>query len=259
VSVDGDDAFVRRIADHRILSAAEEADLARRTRRGDLAAREELVRHNMRLVLSVVHRYGRSSSVPLPDLIQDGIVGLHVAVDKFEPERGNRLSTYASWWIRKAVVQGIAEMGSGTIRLPSLVRERRARALTILSRAPDKTLEQVAEELGDDPRLVREALAAAFVASSLDEDYRTDDLLVDSHADDPEDVPDDLSHVRRAVACLGRLERSVIEMRFGMRGEPMSVPSIAKRLRRPEHVVQAAQRRALEELRRSVDLSRYDT
>src|ERR687894_3044792 len=144
--------FLDGIAKTRLLTAAEEMDLAKRIERGDLAAKERMTEANLRLVVSIAKRY-RNQGLPFMDLIQEGSIGLVRAVEKFDYRKGFKFSTYATWWIRQAIARGIAEKGRG-VRLPAHVDE----ALRKMARAQRK----LSGELGRDPSLVEIATAAGI-------------------------------------------------------------------------------------------------
>jgi RNA polymerase sigma factor (sigma-70 family) len=118
----GLELFFAEIGRHRLLSAAEEVALAKRVERGDLAAKEQMINANLRLVVSIAKRY-RGLGVPFLDLIQEGALGLNRAVDKFDWRQGYKFSTYAHWWIRQAVSRSIANQAK-TIRIPTHIGER---------------------------------------------------------------------------------------------------------------------------------------
>src|SRR5213075_351275 len=128
-SADSLELFLNEIGRYPLLNAAEEVALAKRVERGDLAAKERMINSNLRLVVHVAKRY-RGHGVPLLDLIQDGVIGLNRAVEKFDWRKGYKFSTYATWWIRQACQRAVANQ-SGTIRIPVHVQERRVK----LSRA----------------------------------------------------------------------------------------------------------------------------
>src|SRR5207302_1244049 len=113
--------FLNEVGRYRLLTAAEEIALAKRVERGDLAAKEHMINANLRLVVSIAKRY-RGHGVPFLDLIQDGVIGLNRAVEKFDWRRGYKFSTYATWWIRQACQRAVANQ-SGTIRIPVHVQE----------------------------------------------------------------------------------------------------------------------------------------
>jgi RNA polymerase primary sigma factor len=164
-------SYFARIGDGALLTHAEEVDLSRRARAGDAKARTRLVEKNLRLVVSVAKKY-RGYGVPFEDLIQEGNIGLMKAVDKYDPDRGWRFSTYATWWVRQAVGRAVSDKGR-TIRLPVHMGEKmRKMARTYnglsaeLGREP--TDEEVAGRLGWTAEKVREVKGAMPDATSLD-------------------------------------------------------------------------------------------
>jgi RNA polymerase sigma factor (sigma-70 family) len=234
--------YLREISRIPLLTREEEVGLARSIRAGDEAAKQRLIEANLRLVVQIARRY-INRGLPLPDLIEEGNIGLLRAVDKFEPERGTRFSTYATWWIRQAVTRALANQAR-TIRLPVHVEmllgryKREHRRLTqTLERTP--TAGELAQALGTSPEQVSELEKLRLQPVSLDaplgaDTRRVGDTLVDEAAD-PAVALTRLFHERAdLVAVLDDLapnERTVLRRRFGLDGdEPETLEAIGRRL-----------------------------
>jgi RNA polymerase primary sigma factor len=234
--------FMHRAGRYPLLTAADEVALAKRVERGDLEAKELMINSNLRLVISIAKRYQRKD-LPLLDLVQEGVIGLNRAVEKFDWRRGYKFSTYATWWIRQACQRAISNQ-SATIRIPTHVNERRmklARATnrleTRLGRKP--TREELAEAAELELVHVEEALDAVQANVSLnrpvgsEEDGELGDLFDDDSAPNPEDEAVESlrrREVRRAIASLPERQRRIIELRFGIDGEPTALETIGKQL-----------------------------
>jgi RNA polymerase primary sigma factor len=247
---------------HRLLTAREEALLAQRARSGDPAARQAMMEANIRLVMSVARRY-TCKSLTFEDLVQEGILGLLEAVNKFDPARGNRFSTYATYWIRQAIVRAI-EKQDRLIRLPvygcDAVRkvERAERALAEKLGRP-ATPEEVARETSLPVRLVKNIAQYGQDPLSLDvlvgdsEDTVFADLVVDGDAVDPAETA--LGGMEREalleqVLGLEPREQWVIEKRFGLfDGRVYTLKEIADQLKMSREGVRHVQIRALRKLR----------
>jgi RNA polymerase nonessential primary-like sigma factor len=263
-------AYLRHVRRTELFTAEQEFEMAVRARAGDFAARQSMIEHNLRLVVSIAKFYlGRG--VPLSDLIEEGNLGLMHAIDKFEPDRGFRLSTYATWWIRQSVERALMQQGR-MIRLPiNVVRElqqvlRARRALEndaafAVSRPDGVRVEDVAVFLGRDVNEVAELLALAETPRSLDATLdRTDseqtlgDTVVDELALDPSGVTQ-THEVERLLdewlETLSHREREVLEGRYGLHDhdtETLDVLSIRLGLTRER--VRQVQNEALFKLKR---------
>jgi RNA polymerase primary sigma factor len=234
--------FMNEIGRHPLLTAAEEVELAKRVERGDRAAKERMINSNLRLVVSIAKRY-RGHGLPLGDLIQEGVVGLNRAVEKFDWRRGFKFSTYATWWIRQACQRAISNQGR-TIRVPAHVHERRVKLARIGRRfqaehGRQPTSEELAEAAELEVRHVEEALGAVEASVSLnqpmgeDGDGELGERFADPQALDPvEEAGDTLRRqaVQAALGALPELERRVIELRFGFEGEQHSLEEIERQL-----------------------------
>jgi RNA polymerase primary sigma factor len=241
-STDALTLFMTRAGRYPLLNAAEEVALAKRIERGDGAAKERMINSNLRLVISIAKRY-QGHGVPLGDLVQDGVIGLNRAVEKFDWRRGFKFSTYATWWIRQSCQRSISSQ-SATIRVPSHVHERRLKLARVAGQLRTKlgrepTREELAEASEISPQHVEEALDAAEAPVSLnqrvgvEEEGELGDLFSDPLAADPEDTAVDSLRrveVRRALSRLPERERRVLELRFGLDGDPQALETIGKEL-----------------------------
>jgi RNA polymerase primary sigma factor len=271
-SGDGDalQAFLNRIGQYRLLRPAEELELSRRIEMGDLDAKDRMICANLRLVVSVARQYAPSAQgVPFLDLVQEGMLGLIRAVEKFDWRRGHRFSTYATWWIRQAVER--ARDGKGdTIRLPvNVVRKQRkvARAeatlTTALDRPPTDDEVAAAAELS-----VEEVLAVRDIARAVasldrrlgdDGDDATFGELLSDDAPGPEDLA--ILSTRRdallaALADLPARERTVVGLRYGLSGaDPAPLREIGNRLGLTPERVRQIESAALSRLGRAPEIA----
>jgi RNA polymerase sigma factor (sigma-70 family) len=235
--------YLKEISRIPLLTREEEQELARRAKAGDDRAKQRLIEANLRLVVQIARRY-LNRGLPLPDLIEEGNLGLMRAVDKFEPERNLRFSTYGTWWIRQAVVRALANQAR-TIRLPVHVElllgryAREQKRLTQeLKRPPTK--EEIAQALGttveqiEELEEVRQPPVSLEAPVGVDEGGRLGDFIADPTAD-PNVVLGSLFRNRAdLVSVLDDLapnERTVLRRRFGLEGEPQeTLEAIGKRM-----------------------------
>jgi RNA polymerase primary sigma factor len=249
--------FLKEIARYPLLTATEEVELAKRIERGDVEARHRMINSNLRLVVSIAKRY-QGHDLPLLDLIQEGILGLMRAVEKFDWRRGYKFSTYGTWWIRQAVQRAVADKAR-TIRIPVHVVEQErkiARAenelALSLGRPPEET--EIAEALGLPLAKVRAVRAAPRAVTSLERPLGTNGVelreLVPAPGAEPlEEVQVTLGGetLRAAVERLPERQRSIVRLRYGLGGEPATVAETARRL---GISVEQARREEAEALRR---------
>jgi RNA polymerase primary sigma factor len=253
--------FLNEAGRYKLLTAAEEVELAKLIEDGDKEAKDLMINSNLRLVVSIAKKY-QGHGISLLDLIQEGIIGLIRAVEKFDWRRGYKFSTYATWWIRQAVQRGVANK-SRTIRIPVHIVEREQkmsraeRTLTAkLEREP--TDEEVAEVAKLSLKHVKEVRAAARAVTSLDKpigstgDASFGDLIAGEDVEPSEEVHVSLAEdvVRSAVETLPERERDVVKLRYGMNGDPdpKSLEEIGRTLGLTRERVRQIEARALQRL-----------
>jgi RNA polymerase primary sigma factor len=235
--------FLNEAGRYPLLTAAEEVELAKAIERGDKRAKDKMVNSNLRLVVSIAKKY-QGHGLTLLDLIQEGIIGLIRAVEKFDWRRGYKFSTYATWWIRQAVQRGVANK-SRTIRIPVHIVEReqkiaRAERELVLQLERQPTDDEVAKKAKLNVKHVKETRSAARTVASLDKAVGDDsdtafgDLVAQDAGDVEEEVVVALGEdaLHRAVKTLPEREQLVIKLRYGLNGDedPKSLEEIGRRM-----------------------------
>jgi RNA polymerase primary sigma factor len=256
-------SWVRRTKSTRLLTAEEEVDLAHRVARGDQRAKDILTEANLRLVVSIARRYS-VPGIPLADLIQEGNLGLIRAVEKFDPTRGFRFSTYATWWIRRAIARAVINQGR-TIRIPVYVAEMIHKIVKTsgvlrqeLNREP--TIEEISRAMEVTPDRVNEIMRIAAEPLSLEtpvgdkDSAQLSDFIQSQAGTTPADVAINLIRREQLDAVLERLderERDVVRMRYGLDGAPpQTLEEVGQHFHVTRERVRQIELRALKKLRR---------
>src|SRR5256885_6519997 len=255
-------------ADGPLLTVHEECSLTERIRHGDERARERMIEANLRLVVSVARHYN-CRGMTFEDVVQEGIIGLMAAINKFDPSRGFRFSTYATYWIRQAIVRAI-EKQSRMIRLPTYAYHAVGKLERTQMNLQDRfgrqpTSEELAKETTLSVSTVNALLQSIQEPVSLDvllgeaEDYTLGDLQLDADAQDPEDhalQAADRENLTRILGVLKPKERTVIENRYGLRdGRVRSLKELAQELNMSREGIRHIETRALRKLRHAVGVN----
>ena len=254
-------AYLKEIGQVPLLSAEEEQTLARAARAGDADARRRLSEANLRLVVSVAKRYA-GRGLPFLDLIQEGNLGLMKAAEKFEPDRGFKFSTYATWWIRQSITRAIADQGR-TIRIPvhlveHINRVRKTAGELLRKNGREPTAEEIAVRLEMEPDRVRELLQLAQEPVSLEtpvgeeEDAHLEDFIQDEEAGIPVDEAGRQLLRRELMSVLKSLtprEERVITLRFGLDdGRPRTLEELGKEFNVTRERIRQIEAKALRKL-----------
>jgi RNA polymerase primary sigma factor len=254
--------YLREIGQIPLLTRDQEIQLARRIRRKDKKARKQMIEANLRLVVKIACDYERLG-LPLLDLISEGNIGLVKAVEKFDPSRGVKFSTYAAWWIKQGIKRALANQ-SRTIRLPNHVivkisKMRKARKALAQKTGRDPTNEDVADTLDIPLAAVSNLQSVARIPFSLnapvsgDGDFKWDDLISDQNTATPFDKID--THqmreaVQRLLNCLDHRARVILMLRYGLHGkQSQTLDVVSKRFDITRERVRQIQSNAIEKLK----------
>ena len=254
--------YLSDIGSGRRLSAEEERRMTEWIKAGDEQTRQHFIEANLKLVVSVAKRY-QGRGLALEDLIQEGNIGLMRAIDRFDAGLGYKFSTYATWWIRQAVMRAIADQGR-TIRLPVHMGEKLARLRRIRQHLQhtldrDPTLEELAQQMGLSPEKVEELIQVSLEPISLDQtvneeqDMDLGDLIVDRSVPDPPDAASHLllkAQVEDMLDLLTERERAVVSLRFGLDDErSRTLEEVGNVLHVTRERIRQIEARALDKLR----------
>ena len=268
-SYDGDTAiklYLREIGQVKLLTPQEEIELAARIKKGDKKAREQMIKANLRLVVKIAHDY-EGFGLPLLDLISEGNIGLMKAVERFDPSKGGKLSTYGSWWIKQSIKRALANQ-SKTIRLPvhlvdkiSKMRRVAMKLQEVFGREP--TDEELAEELGMTPSRVAQMRTAAIRPASLDAPIGDDDsnnyseVIADENAETPYQQLEDqtvTNMLQEMVKTLDPREATILRYRFGLDGgSEKTLEEVGEKFGVTRERVRQIQNIALNKLRKMIE------
>lgn len=259
--------YLREVGRVKLLTPQEEIALAKRIKKGDEEAREHMIKANLRLVVKIARDY-EGLGLPLLDLINEGNIGLMKGVERFNPAKGAKLSTYASWWIKQAIKRALANQ-SKTIRLPihvvdkvAHIRRTEAKLRDIFDREP--TDEEVAAELDLDPRRLRQYREAAKAPISLeaplgrgeDESDHVSEVVPDLNAAAPFDrvlKESDDELLKEVFATLSPREKTILAMRYGLEDDtPRTLEEIGGQFGVTRERIRQIQNEALKKLRAKV-------
>jgi len=257
--------YVREIGRIPLLTPQQEIELAKKINKGDAAARERMINANLRLVVTIAHDYA-NLGLPLIDLISEGNIGLTKAVERFDPAKGAKLSTYAAWWIKQSIKRALADQ-SKTIRLPVHLVDKLAKVRRIsLQMSDDLGREPTDDELGEELGVASEKVArlrsVGIRPASLDAPVVDDDstefgeMIGDEEAQTPFELLRDKNLRNEMDGLLGVLddrEKKIISQRFGLDGgKPKTLEDVAKHFGITRERIRQLQNIALAKLRRAL-------
>ncbi len=258
--------YLKEIGQTALLTPKQEIELAAKIKRGDKKARDLMIRANLRLVVKIAHDYARYG-LPLLDLISEGNIGLMKAVERFDPKKGGKLSTYAAWWIKQAIRRALANQ-SKTIRLPAhlvdkISKMRRVEHALSEKLGRDPTPAEIARKLGVDASAVAQWQTAALKPASFDapvgdeDSAALGDLVGDDRTVHPFDQINDAQLKEEVEGLLDRLdrrEREILKHRYGLHGvKEETLEDVGKRFKITRERVRQIQNAALLKLREMME------
>lgn len=254
--------YMQNIGQYNLVTIDEEGELAEEIKNGSEAARAKLIRSNLRLVVKIAHDF-KGLGLPLLDLISEGNIGLMRAVEKFDPSKGAKLSSYAAWWIKQSMRRALANQAR-TIRIPvqsaskiSKISAARTKLTEELGREPSD--KEIATSINLTERTVTGLRLGKTTTISLHdpiqhgEDGEFRDIIPDERTQRPDEIVQDdetLSHMLTLVDLLDDRERTILRLRFGLKGErPRTLEEVSQTIGRTRERVRQIQNQALEKLR----------
>jgi len=259
-------AYLKEIGEIPLLTRADEVCLGKRIKKGDRAAREQMIRANLRLVVKIAHDYS-GLGLPLLDLISEGNIGLMKGVERFDPNRGTKFSTYGAWWIKQAVRRALANQ-SKTIRLPVHLVDKLAKMRRIAMQLSDElgrepTDEELAKEIGVTAQRVAQLRRISMRPASLnamvgdEADAELGDLIADETAVMPGRELESrnlIKELRSVLHVLDARERAILSLRFPLSDEtPPTLEQIGKKFKVTRERIRQIQNVALKKLRTALD------
>ena len=259
-------AYLKEIGEIPLLTRADEVRLGKRIKKGDRAAREQMIRANLRLVVKIAHDYS-GLGLPLLDLISEGNIGLMKGVERFDPNRGTKFSTYGAWWIKQAVRRALANQ-SKTIRLPVHLVDKLAKMRRIAMQLSDElgrepTDEELAKEIGVTAQRVAQLRRISLRPASLnamvgdEADAELGDLIADETAVMPGRELESrnlIKELRSVLHVLDARERAILSLRFPLSDEtPPTLEQIGRKFKVTRERIRQIQNVALKKLRTALD------